>query len=190
MGPRLALAWRRGRWALGAPRQTEPMHLSDHRIAGNAAKFRRNLGSRQSIAPQLLEEFHAIIRPVHGLTVLGARAAAPQNPTPPAGQPKSSPSATRSRKKQKTGRRTRYRTSVTIRLLYRVTRAQESPPSFVHMFDPYWGQNGLVFHSRYQDRRGGPCRLAPSALQSSWRARARVVDRWRSRNTMCSVPPR
>src|SRR5712671_28660 len=115
MGPRLALAWHRGRWALGAPGQTQTMHLSDHRIAGNAAKLRRNLGSRQSIAPKLLEEFHAIICPVHGFTVLGARAAAPQNPTPPAGQPKSSPSATRSRKKQKTGRRTRYRTSVTIR---------------------------------------------------------------------------
>src|SRR6266481_6131016 len=76
MGPRLALAWRRGRWALGAPRQTEPMHLSDHRIAGNATKFRRNLGSRQSIAPTPLEEFHAIIRPVHRSSSLGTGAAA------------------------------------------------------------------------------------------------------------------
>src|SRR6266404_3341289 len=69
MRPRLALAWHRGRWALGAPGQTEPMHLSDHRIAGNTAKLRRNLGSRQSIAPELLEEFHAIVCPVHGSTV-------------------------------------------------------------------------------------------------------------------------
>src|SRR6266853_705067 len=88
MGPRLALAWYGGRRVLGAPGQTEPMHLSDHRIAGNAAKLRRNLGGRQPIAPQLLEEFHAIVCPVHGFTVLGNRAAARQNPNPPAGQPK------------------------------------------------------------------------------------------------------
>src|SRR5260370_42381615 len=46
MGPRLALAWYRGRWALGAPGQAQPMHLSDHRLAGNAAKLPRHLGGR------------------------------------------------------------------------------------------------------------------------------------------------
>src|SRR6266481_4310826 len=117
MGPRLALAWHRGRWILGAPGQTEPMHLSDHRIAGNAAKLRRNLGSRQSIAPQLLEEFHAIVRPVHGFTILGTRAAARQNPNPPAGQPKAavgdaSPQKSRKPSAARKSRRTRYRISV------------------------------------------------------------------------------
>src|SRR5215475_13429906 len=34
MRPRLALARHRGRWVLGAPGQAQPMHLSDHRIAG------------------------------------------------------------------------------------------------------------------------------------------------------------
>src|SRR5882672_4133524 len=82
MGPRLALAWYGGRRVLGAPGQTEPMHLSDHRIAGNAAKLRRNLRGRQPIAPQLLEEFHAIVCPVHGFTVLGNRAARPAESHP------------------------------------------------------------------------------------------------------------
>src|SRR5215471_8810668 len=70
IGPRPTLARNRGRWALGASGQAKPMHLADHRIAGNAAEFRRNLTRRQSIAPQLLEEFHAIVRPVHGLPSL------------------------------------------------------------------------------------------------------------------------
>src|SRR5260370_24731056 len=85
MSPRLALAWHRGRWALGAPRQPQPMHLSDDRIARNAAKLRRNLGSRQSIAPQLLENFHAIVCPVHaahhGLTATRQPAGASPNRT-------------------------------------------------------------------------------------------------------------
>src|SRR5262249_13917099 len=66
MGSWLALAGRRGRWAFGAPGQAEPMHLSDHRIAGNAAEFRRNLTRRQSIAPQLLEEVYTVVCPAHG----------------------------------------------------------------------------------------------------------------------------
>src|SRR5260370_28364033 len=111
MGPRLALARHRGQWALGAPGQTDPMHLSDHRIARNTAEFRRDLGSRQSIAPQLLEEFHAIVCPVHGFTVLGTRAAARQNPNPPTGQPKSRRRRRLAAKKQKTVRCTRYRVS-------------------------------------------------------------------------------
>jgi hypothetical protein len=88
MRPRLALAGRRGRWALGAPGQAEAMHLSNYRIAGNATEFRRNLGSRQSIAPQLLEQFHAIVCPVHGLPSLAPEQPARQNPDPLAGQPK------------------------------------------------------------------------------------------------------
>jgi hypothetical protein len=183
MRPRLALAWHRGRWALGAPGQTEPMHLSDHRIAGNTAKLRRNLGSRQSIAPELLEEFHAIVCPVHGSTVLGTRAAARQNPNPPAGQPKA---AVGDALPQKQKTRTRCRTVRQRTLLYGVTRVQESPPGVVHTFDPCEGLNGPVIHNRWKEPR---C-LAPSALQSLRRARARVVDRSLARNTLYLVPPR
>src|SRR5258708_5481913 len=95
MGPRLALVRHRGRWALGAPGQTEPMHLSDHRIARNAAEFRRDLGSRQSIAPQLLEEFHAIVCPVQGLPSLAPaqprgriQPRPPDSPKPPSETPR------------------------------------------------------------------------------------------------------
>src|SRR5262249_46840343 len=66
MGARVALPRPGGRWTFCPPRRAEPMHLSDHRVAGNAAELRRNLTRRQSVAPQLLEEFHTFVRPVHG----------------------------------------------------------------------------------------------------------------------------
>src|SRR5262249_53155523 len=65
MGARLARARGGGGWRLGAARQPEPVHLADHRIAGDAAKLRSDLARRQSIRPEFLQRFDALIGPGH-----------------------------------------------------------------------------------------------------------------------------
>src|SRR5262249_15514872 len=67
MGARLARARGGGGWRLGAARQPEPVHLADHRIAGNAAKLRGDLARRQPIRPEFLQRFDALIGPGHAL---------------------------------------------------------------------------------------------------------------------------
>src|SRR5499433_3614362 len=65
MGARFARARGGGGWRLGAARQPEPMHLADHRIAGDAAKLRGDLARRQPIRPESLQRFDALIGPGH-----------------------------------------------------------------------------------------------------------------------------
>src|SRR5215831_6003188 len=65
MGARLARARGGGGWRLGAARQPEPVHLADHRIAGNAAKLRSDLARRQPIRLEFLQRFDALIGPGH-----------------------------------------------------------------------------------------------------------------------------
>src|SRR5262249_31205607 len=65
MGARFARARGGGGWRLGAARQPEPMHLADHRIAGDAAKLRGDLARRQPIRPEFLQRFDALIGPGH-----------------------------------------------------------------------------------------------------------------------------
>src|SRR5262249_56687015 len=43
----------------------EPVHLADHRIAGDAAKLRSDLARRQPIRPEFLQRFDALIGPGH-----------------------------------------------------------------------------------------------------------------------------
>src|SRR5262249_16621944 len=65
MRARLA-GWRSsGGWRFGGARQTEPVHFADHGIAGNAAKFRGDLARRQSLCPEFLQRFDALIGPGH-----------------------------------------------------------------------------------------------------------------------------
>src|SRR5215471_3735478 len=65
MGARLARARGGGGWRLGAARQPEPVHLADHRIAGDAAKLRGDLARREPIRPEFLQRFDALIGPGH-----------------------------------------------------------------------------------------------------------------------------
>src|SRR5215470_673499 len=82
MGARLARA-RSGGWRLGAARQPEPVHLADHRIAGDAAKLRGDLARRQPIRPEFLQRFDALIGPGHASNSSPVAAAekSRQNPT-------------------------------------------------------------------------------------------------------------
>lgn len=52
-------------WPLGAARQSEPVHLADHRIAGNAAQLCGNLARRQAVGSQLLQRLDALVSPAH-----------------------------------------------------------------------------------------------------------------------------
>src|SRR5712691_4528927 len=65
MGARLARARRRRGRRLGAPRQSEPVHLADHRVAGDAAKLCGNLTRRQPVGPKLLQHLDALVSPGH-----------------------------------------------------------------------------------------------------------------------------
>src|SRR5262249_16217999 len=65
MGARLARARGGGGWRLGAARQPEPVHRADHRIAGDAATLRSDLARRQTIRPEFLQRFDALIGPGH-----------------------------------------------------------------------------------------------------------------------------
>src|SRR5579875_57675 len=64
-GTRLARPRRRRGRAFGATGQAETVHLPDHRIARNAAEFRRDLACRQALGPQFLQQFHPLVGPVH-----------------------------------------------------------------------------------------------------------------------------
>ena len=55
----------RARW-LDPPGHAEPMHLADHRIAGDAAaEFAGDLACAQSVLPKLAQEFDALVCPGH-----------------------------------------------------------------------------------------------------------------------------
>src|SRR5476649_487135 len=64
-GTGLARPWRgRGR-AFGAAGEAEAVDLADHRVAGDAAEFRRDLAGGQAVRPQFLEEFDPFVGPAH-----------------------------------------------------------------------------------------------------------------------------
>ena len=62
---RLARPRRGGGRALGAARQPEPVHLADHRVAGDPAKLGGDLAGRQPVGPQFLELLDPFVRPRH-----------------------------------------------------------------------------------------------------------------------------
>jgi len=65
MRARLARA-RRGRGGrLGTARQAEPVHLADHRVAGDAAKLPGDLTCGKAVGPQFLEQLDAFVSPAH-----------------------------------------------------------------------------------------------------------------------------
>ena len=83
MRARLARARRRRGRRLGAARQPEPVHLADHRIAGDAAELCGDLTRRQAVGPQLLQRLDAFVGPGHASSSSAVAAAAKsgQNPT-------------------------------------------------------------------------------------------------------------
>ena len=48
----------------GAARQAQPVNLADHRIAGDPAQGPGDLAGRETLGPQSLELFDAVIRPI------------------------------------------------------------------------------------------------------------------------------
>src|SRR3982075_785261 len=60
-------------WRFGAAGKSEPVHLADHGVAGNAAKLGGDLAGRQSVGPQPLQRLDAFISPSHGLKSLASR---------------------------------------------------------------------------------------------------------------------
>src|SRR5262249_3398211 len=48
----------------GAARKTQPMHLADHRVAGDAAQRAGNLAGRQPFGPKVLELLDAVVGPI------------------------------------------------------------------------------------------------------------------------------
>src|SRR5215470_11373432 len=114
----LALARHGGRWTLGTPGQAEPVHLADHRVTGNATEFRRNLTRRQSVAPEFLQEFHSIVRPIHGSPSLVPGPACPTE-SRPLRRPAQMPSVTRySEERRKTAELHEISYQRAMRLLY------------------------------------------------------------------------
>src|SRR5712691_5200163 len=84
MDARLARARRRRGRRLGAPGKSEPMHLADHGVAGDAPELCGNLGSRQPVGPKLFQRLDALVSPAHASGSSEASAAMgsrPQNPT-------------------------------------------------------------------------------------------------------------
>src|SRR5262249_52613305 len=69
--PWLACPWPRRRRRLGAARQTQPMHLADHRVAGDAAELGRDLACRLALRPQLLQELYTVVGPTRFLLLAG-----------------------------------------------------------------------------------------------------------------------
>src|SRR3974390_801831 len=62
---------RRGR-ALGAARKAQAMDLADHRVAGDASEFGRDLAGGEPVRPQLLQQLDPLFRPAHRF-LLGAQ---------------------------------------------------------------------------------------------------------------------
>jgi hypothetical protein len=57
-------------WALGArwrraPRKSQAVDFSDDSVAGDPAELAGNLAGTQTVRPELLEPFHALIGPTH-----------------------------------------------------------------------------------------------------------------------------
>src|SRR5260370_28134963 len=77
-----------------------------------------------------------------------------------------------------------YQRSIT--LLYRVTRAQESAPCFVHMFERYLGSDRPVIHSRSVNvATGGLVALRCCLRNPISRRYEHRVHRQLAHNTMC-----
>src|SRR5262249_39692049 len=56
------------RCALGAPRQSKPVHLADDRVARDAAEFARDLTGGKPVGPQLLQQLDPLVSPRHALS--------------------------------------------------------------------------------------------------------------------------
>ena len=69
---RLARTCRRRRRRFGAARASEPVHLADHCVAGDAAEFRRDLRSGEAVGPQLFQQFDAFVSPAHSSEFLAS----------------------------------------------------------------------------------------------------------------------
>src|SRR5258708_5739543 len=112
-------------------------------------------------------------------------------PAHPPDSPKP-PSATRCRKKQKTvpsPHEMSYRASKNA-TIWRDSRARVATRCRPHLRSLWEPKRASHPQQISRSRRKEPRCLAPSALQSVRRARARVVDRWLARNTLYLVPPR
>src|SRR5262245_59685881 len=73
-GARLARAGGRRRWTFGPTRKTEPVHLADDGIAGDAAEFSCDLAGGQAVRPQFFEELDPLVRPAHWVFSLSLKA--------------------------------------------------------------------------------------------------------------------
>src|SRR5215204_2010818 len=95
MGARLARAWHRRGWRFGAARKAEPMHLADHRVAGDAAEFGSDLTRGEAVGPQFLQQLDAFVSPAHEqLLAFVAAGSFGQNPLPGLGSDRLAPTRT------------------------------------------------------------------------------------------------
>src|SRR5215475_5473839 len=65
MGARLARPRRRRGRRLGSAGEPKPVHLADHRVAGDAAELGGDLARRQAIGPKFLQRLDAFVSPGH-----------------------------------------------------------------------------------------------------------------------------
>src|SRR3984957_10552073 len=87
-----------GRRALGAAGQAEPMHLANHGVARDATEFGGDLTRRQTVRPELFEQFDPLVSPRHALSSLNVRVELEESPTGP-GSAKRRPTHTHSPKR-------------------------------------------------------------------------------------------